>query len=302
MEPLLLHHHLAKNAGSSLGQVIRANYEPGELYENYQLTPSIDGRQWWREWYGSLDEQRRARLRCVGSHTAQFLFPVVCDRPVTAFTVLRDPVERVRSLYNHALWQQRRRRAAGQPLHRELLANAILERRWTLKDIYRELGGRDPASVPLVFRIFFNGQTRELLANTDAVTTLPLTTGADLERHRRLVLDLLSERYVVGTQDRFSQSVRLFAERFAWPQAFLPRANVATGDRGGVEIDAETRELARAYNPLDAELHERYAERLNSLPPVSGLSQARARARRQLSRTMGGVRRRLRPGRAAEGS
>lgn len=301
MERLLVHHHLAKNAGSSLGRVIRANYRPPELYENYQLTPWIDGREWWRDWYESLEQERRAALRCVGSHTAQLLLPIVRDRQVTAFTVLRDPVERVHSLYNHALWQQRRRRAAGEPLHRELLANAVLERDWSLKDIFLELGDSEPADVPLVFRIFFNGQTRELLANAGLARAMPLTTGAGLDRPRSHVLEILSERYVVGTQDRFSQSVRLFAESFGWRQTFLPRANVATRGRGGVEIDAETRALARAYNPLDAEVHERYSRRLSSLRPISAVSQARGRARRRLVRTAGRVRRKLGAGWPVEG-
>jgi hypothetical protein len=289
VEPLLLHHHLAKNAGTSLQRVLRANFDSEQLFENYVVLPEIDGRRWWRDWYASLDGSRRARLRCVGSHTAQLLLPIVTDRQVIAFTVLRDPVDRVRSLYNHALRQHGRRRAAGEPLDRELLANEILGRGWTLKDIYREVGDRDPDEVPLVFRIFFNGQTRELLANSDSARTLPLTTGAGLEPHRRSVLDLLSERYLVGTQDRFSQSVRLFADRFGWRTVFLPHARAAP-DRGGPELDAETRSLARTYNTLDTELHRRYSEELASLPSVSGLDQARWRARRRLARAVRGAR------------
>ncbi len=303
MEPLLLHHHLAKNAGTSLRQVLQANFHGGELFENYSLSVWTEPGKWWREWYESLPPAQRARLRCVGAHSAQLLLPVVADRPVQAFCVLRDPVERVTSLYDFSLRQMRRLRESGQEaraLGKQArtgrLAAAILNHGWNLKDIYRELGGGDASPELIEFQIFFNGQTREILAPFVNFTELPLSAGLDgLEPYRRRAFQTLRDSYVVGTQDRLSQSVHMFADRFGWRKAFVPRVNVRSPGPEP-ELDAETRELIRAHNSIDAELHAHYSEQLAGLPPVSRLSQRRWLVQHRARRVPAIVRRRLRAG------
>ncbi len=295
LPPLLIHHHLAKNAGTSLRQVLQANFTGDQLFENYSLSVWTEPRQWWAEWYRSLGARERERLRCVGSHSAQLLLPVVDDRPVRALCVLRDPVDRVTSLYRYALQQTRWLRDTGSQARTGRLAQAILSRGWTLKDIYRELGGSEASPELVEFQLFFNGQARELLSPFVDVMELPLSPGLDrLERHRRLAFEALNDHYLVGAQDRFSQSVRMFADRLGWRKAFLPRTNVGRDSAAGERIDEETRELIQTHNTLDAELHGHYSELLAPLPPVSRLSQRRWLIRRGVRRATKVLRHRLR--------
>lgn len=315
MQPLLIHHHLPKAAGSSVGRVLRANLRPSEFYTDYSRQvlgeeyPREEGLeeqplrdsllQYWRDWYRSLTKVQRANIRCVGSHTAQCLIPAVDDRPVHPFTVLRDPVGRVVSAYRYALamWELSRRRGVTEPLGgRQLLARTLIERGWTLADIYREVGSdHGTPLVRQIFSQFFNGQAKEILYPYLDASELPITTdAAELEQYRRRTIDVLSS-YVVGTQDRLSQSIRLFADSFGWRKVFVPRVNAGSGRDAYEQVDDETRSLIRAYNSVDADLHARYSASLEGRPEtgrirnVHGKAYVRVRRMRRTASLAAGV-------------
>lgn len=306
----MIFHHLPKTAGSSLGQVVRANLRPGEFFVDNSLQfasaglpdeESFSVREaslgWWRDWYESLTGEERARIRCVASHTAQFLVPSVHDRPVRPFALLRDPVERVMSLYHFALARAEADRRRGVPERlggRQLVTGIMRENGWTVADVYRELGRRDaPSGYRLIFSFFFNGQARELLYPYLDAAELPLTPEAgDLEDYRARAFDVLST-YVVGTQERFSQSVRLFADSFGWRRAFIAKKNVAFHRP---EIDEETRSLIRAYNSLDTELHAHYSAKLEGRPETGRLKDVHGKVSLRVRRGARKARRTLRAG------
>lgn len=114
-----------------------------------------------------------------------------------------------------------------------------------------------------------------------------------LDSYRREVDRLLADRYLVGTQDRFSQSVRLLGEAFGWRRMFVPRLNANPDSSLRDRVDEETLELIRAHNRLDAELHAHYSERLREVPRTSRMSDARWKAHRQADRRVRRLRRRL---------
>ena len=312
MEPLLIHHHIPKTAGSSLRRVLVENYTGEELVELYDRDP----REWWRDHYTQLAPERRERIRCVGGHAAQLLIPLVDDRPVRAFCLLRDPVERVASLYDfmQSLVAHRARpswRGAPQRWLSELLAERIRELDWTLADIYRELGGEGPRTSELhaLFLPFFNGAARHLArASHEPPTYLPFVAEdcAELEAARTRVRGVLSSTYVAGTQDHFSRSVRLFADWFGWSRAFVPRVNTSRTRPERREVDAETRSLILAHNRLDAEVHAEHSRSVGQLAEADRLPGLPWHLRSQIRRLAERVRRegeeRRRPGRALGGS
>lgn len=300
MRPLLVQHHIPKTAGTSLRQVTRANFGSDEVASIEQLFGLDRIRADWK-WdnairayryeYESLAPDRKARIRCFVGHTAPLLLQAVEDRPVRAFTMLRDPVERVASLWSHAQWLvDRGAQTAWRPL-----VEAMRERGLDLKAAYRELGDAPdaPELANGVFQVLFNEQSRQILLGVLDPREIPFSSDATaLEPYRARALDFLSESYVVGAQERFSQSVRLFADSFGWRRAFVPRMNV----RGaGPPVDEETRSLIRAYNKLDLELHAHYLERLAPLPGVSRRAHVRGsaylRARPYIRRARGALHR-----------
>jgi hypothetical protein len=274
VEPLLVHHHLPKTAGRSLRKVMEANYGPGELV-NLTGREQGDPAQWYRDWWASLPGEERAAVRCVSSHTAQYLIPVVTDRPVRAFCTLRDPVERVISLVFFIVWMDEHGR-------RSPMLAAMRERGWELGDVYRHLGGeRDlPAELRELFWPLFNGQSREILGPRVDWSSLPFEAEEpELDSFRDEVLDALRETYVVGVSERLSESVRLFADSFGWRRTFVPQVNVRPYGSRRSEINEETRSLIRAYNRVDADVHERHLGRVSSLPATSRADDLRWRVR-----------------------
>jgi hypothetical protein len=245
----------------------------------------------WRNYYRSLTAEQRSSWRCFTGHQAPFLLESIDDRPVRAFCMLRDPVELVISLYLFMRWRADHLRASGPAV---FMLEEMRARGWELKDIYLRLGDSPERvhdlprtfSGPL-FAQFFNGQSRQILLGRVRPIDIPFTADAGaLQDFRLRALKTLADVYVVGAQDRFSESVRLFADAFQWRTVFVPHANegpLRSTDMD-VEVDEETRSLIRAYNQVDAGLHARYSKELCVLPATSRLTDVRGRMRRQGSR------------------
>ncbi len=259
---------------------MEANYREGELVNLTGKEDEGDLTASYRRWWETLPAIERRTVRCVTSHTAQYLIPVVTDRPVRAFCTLRDPVERVISLLFFVRWMDEH----GKPSR--MLAT-MRERGWELKHVYRELAGAGelPAEERELFWPLFNGQAREIAGPSIDWSSHPFEAGtAALRPLRDRASDILIERYVVGVSERFSQSLRLFADAFGWRHTFLAEVNVRPYGFLRSEIDEETRSLVRAYNSVDAELHDRYMRAVSTLPHVRRRDDLSFRARRRTRR------------------
>jgi hypothetical protein len=289
VEPLLAFTHVAKTGGMALRDVARANLGSDAVVD-------LDATAWgppssweqglgqYRRYYESLSTDHRATVRCFLGHTAPLVIPAVRDRPIRAFCMLRDPVERVASLYLYGRWRADR---LGVRLPATSVLGAMRRRGWeTLKDVYRSVDdgiGEPGGSLEEPLWALFNGQARQLMMETVDPFEMPFTAAPnDLTDYRSRAFELLDRRYVVGTQERFSQSVRLFAESFGWRRPFAPRINVGRLAHATGDVDAETRDLISRFNRLDAQLHAHYQKRLDRLPPIRRRTDLRVRAGHRL--------------------
>ena len=256
---LVIFQHMPKTAGTSLRKAMLGEYAAGEAVLLYSAEESTGGpplRQpaEYREWYRTLDPERRERMRLVASHSANCLTRFV-DRPFRVVSLLRDPVDRVASLYSFFKWQTTR---DDRPEWERGVGDELVARGWSLADIYLNLGGGGPASSPLhhAFAEFFNGQARTVLKPWDEDSALGYWVGQPDEALslKQRALDLLFRQYVVGVQERYEQSLELFARSFGWGDLAVHRLNV----REPEPLDPETRELVAAHNEIDAELHAHF--------------------------------------------
>jgi len=225
--------------------VIRANLPPAAV----EITPDLRDLRyapeellgWYRDWYRSLDADRRGRLCCVMSHSAGYLLPAL-DRPAETLVLVREPVDRVLSFY----WEKRRnylrRRDPGTTFN---LAEKVY-------------ATPRPDNPPQSWPQFFNWQSRSLLSVFYDVSELPATAepSRDADLWRARLRELVDGVFLVGVQDRLAPYVDLLARRFGWNDTEIPRAGVNRQRPPMAQGSPRLRELILAHNWLDAELYE----------------------------------------------
>ena len=245
-EPIVVVHHIQKTAGTSLRRVVRTNLLPAEVEvardQRSALFDPVGLRDWYDDWYRSLEANRRARLCCVMSHSAGYLLPSL-DRPAVALALVREPVDRVISFHEYKRGISDSRRERGRK-YRPVVP---------LEEIY----GPGRAGRAAWLARYFNWQSRALLSVFYDIADFPWSAGPspDAELWRARLGDLVDGVFFAGVQDRFAEYVELLARRFGW-RAVVTRAKAAEGRLQVDQLPDELRETIRAYNWLDAELHE----------------------------------------------
>jgi hypothetical protein len=245
-QPALIFQHLQKTAGTAMREIIHktlatqteATIEHVVLDVRKTNDGSVPLRNWYEDWWASLGEDRRDRLVLATSHSANYLLDII-ERPTRAFMIVREPADRVASRYYFR---------SNPP-------------RWSLRDLYN-----DPARFPRTRGQFFNYQSRALLEPRFDVESHELTLqqgpppSADLWRSR--LRSILDQDYLVGVQERFHETVSLFAKEFGWPMVIEPEVRVNRQCPREWD-DTDTKELLLAYNWLDMDLYEECTRRMD---------------------------------------
>ena len=88
------------------------------------------------------------------------------------------------------------------------------------------------------------------------VRPMPFTRGVPEEMQYCVAgfRSLLKERYVVGLQEEFETSVKVFAKRHGWANVSFPRKRRTRGKPKTSEISQETRERILEHNRVDMRL------------------------------------------------
>jgi hypothetical protein len=241
--PVVVVHHIQKTAGSSLRSFVRANFPGTEVGLDPDVRSVVRRREellaWYRDWYESLEAERRAGLCCVMSHWAGYLLPAL-DQEADALTLVREPVDRTLSYY----YFKQRRRGPDRPLP-------------PLVELY-ERGLRGALGKPgnELWDQLCNWQSRALLSVFYDVSSLGHDAGpsGDASMWRGRLRALVEDVFLVGVQDRFEQYVEMLARRYGW-RALVPRSKV-NPKRPATEPSDDLRRTILAYNWLDAELYE----------------------------------------------
>jgi Galactose-3-O-sulfotransferase len=246
--------HIPKTAGQTVLSILQREYDPS-------VSCTTTGRPGFGD-LEDLSEDARARIRFVYGHMpfgAHRLLP----RPARYLAFLRDPTERavshwryVRATREHRLYEQVR----GMTLH-EYVESSIS-------------GELD------------NGQTA-LIAGT------PITSQADflepslLETATRNVTEHFG---LLGLTERFDESLLLARDAFGWSTRLYYRPVNVGPTASSDPIPAETLELIRERNRLDAELYRIARERLDAEIARRGPAfRRRVRTFRMLNASVGRV-------------
>jgi len=247
--PVLVVYHIQKTAGTALREVVRTNVPPTEV----EITPDLrdlryepdELRKWYRDWYLAMDDDRRARLCCLMSHSAGYLLPTL-DRPVETVVLVREPVDRVLSFFHEKRRNYLRGQDKGSPFN-------------LLEAAYSPSPEKGP---PQAWPQFYNWQARSLLSVYHDISRLPASEGPppDADVWRERLRALVDDVFIIGVQDRFADFVAWLGRRHGWTNPFVPQSGVNRHRPPMEETPAEVREQILAHNWLDTELYELSAQ------------------------------------------
>lgn len=231
--PLVLYLHVPKTGGTTLTNILSTVYHrPGvagdRVYDGVYYYPAGFELQEWdapEPDASTRDVLQRGDLRAVVGHFHYGLYRYT-SRRFERVTMLRDPVDRMLSLYRH---MQR---------HRGLTVD--------LEDFVQQPPLREAD----------NGQTRRLSGE--------LRSLGDRSQHMLdAALAHLDEIKVVGITERFDESVVLMSRRLQWdeiPSPYYPR-NVETQRPRTRAISPTVCDLIRENSELDVALYEAARQR-----------------------------------------
>lgn len=216
--------HLPKTGGTTLQKILERNFERDEVLtlNGHTLQADIDR---FREW----PETQRARYRLIKGHLRFGLHRSV-PGAWSYITFLREPTARVLSFYKYASTTR------DHYLHCQITQGA------TLKNLLRR--NETPE--------LFNLQTR-MIAGDEWNN---LGREVDDDALRRAEQNLRTHFSFVGLTEEFDASVCLLCRRFHWATPYYRMRNVTEKERCANAIDAETREMVREANSLDAKLYK----------------------------------------------
>jgi hypothetical protein len=268
---VLLFLHIPKTAGTSLTELIYDEYRKrrggsGE-YVNRARLDLAHGVLYLKENHsagffraGRVPAPRPSDVRVlqrpdVDIVVGHFTFGLhrYIERPTSYITMLRDPVERVTSLYRHLL---------AYPDHYDVNAH-VTRKRFGLTEFVTHLRLREAD----------NDQVRRL-SGMDA--PFGQCSREMLERAKQ---NLTRAFLVVGITERFDESLALLHEHLGWRQERYQRRLVNRDHHGRGGLTEDELAVVSRQNALDLELYEYASEHFTDAFDAAGPT-VRARAQR----------------------
>lgn len=221
--------HIPKTAGTTLRQIVQQIYPPEQvcgIYSDIRFLSAED--------FPSLSEGEKNCYRVfIGHFEMKFLKHLPTSLPVRCMTVLRDPVARVRSQYNH-------------------LANVLHDKGFSFSELMIPNNRPDwmnslPASID-------NAQVRYLCGTEEVIPW-----GQCSAFHLQQAKDNLHKHFdIVGCSEFLDETLYLAHTLLGWPATPVRKANVGAEMKNNVfsKITAEDEARILEINQLDVELYE----------------------------------------------
>lgn len=230
-EESLIFLHIPKTGGSTLHGIIERQYEPNPIFtiDGNRFRESIDE-------FKRLPEEQRRKIKVLKGHMYFGLHEFLPGHS-TYITILRDPIERVVSLYHYIL---------RNPDHRA--HEAITSQHMSLKDFV--ICGE--------YKLLNNGQTRILCGEPKLDADVPF--GQCPAKMLELAKRNLQEHFrFVGLLERFDESLILLKKTFGWKLPFYKPRNITRERPPKKAVSKDALHAIEKYNGLDIELY-RYAK------------------------------------------
>lgn len=216
--------HIPKTAGSTLHSILRKEYPARHSYFSHSIRGSAALR--------SMPAKQLDALRIVRGHVPFGIHTAFTQGASEYFTILRDPVSRVVSTYNHFL-SPRERKWHG--FYEQFHAN-----KYTLREFV------ESGSIPNID----NGMVRFISGDFDRPFGSCDSTMLDK------ALKNLETFALIGLNDDFDAFLLRLCDRYGWATPWYGSRRVAQGGIRLADVDSETLKTIRKLNTLDLALYD----------------------------------------------
>jgi len=235
-KPIVLFHHIRKTAGTSMRHFFRVNLPKrgDHLYvdapENLKTLTA-----WHQEFYASWSDDDRERVLYVAGHSANYLLPLF-TRPVRAFTIVREPVDRTLSRYYF-----------------------MKDRTWTIEEYVAD------ADLRGAVRGLVNGQSLSLLEPHFDVSDVPDSADAEeAATWKDRLGEILDRYYTLADQRRFEASCAMIAHELGYKRVINPKLRVNSQRDKQPDLAPEVLARLEELNWLDRVLYDRAVAGIDS--------------------------------------
>lgn len=217
-QKLIFFMHIPKTGGVTLRKIIEKEYNSDEIFEGDQQTALNKAKQ--------MTKTEEEKLKCIYGHV-HFGIHRHFSQNATYITMLRDPVERIISLYYFLL-----RRPNG-----------------ILYEKVKDLTLREFVKNKELWSQTFNQQTRIAMGENFFDFKSP---GAKLAKAKE---NLDTHFAVVGVTEMFDKSLFLIKKKLGWDDVRYVKKNVSKNRPTKEEVSKEITRPIKEINELDIKLY-----------------------------------------------
>lgn len=227
--------HIPKAAGTTLNKILARQYGRQRVFA---IKAGMEGRS--LQDLEQMPAAQRQNLKVLRGHF-NFGLHDLLPQPSTYITLLRNPVDRALSHYYYVL------KFPTHYLHDQVAGQQMSLKDYVSNDLSVELD---------------NHQTRMVAGGETAFVPVGQcsTHGLDVAKQH-----LHQQFAVVGTVERFDETLILLKEVFGWATPFYAKANVTRNRPQRRSLSAEELELITSRNQIDLELYDYANHRLDQL-------------------------------------
>lgn len=243
--------HIPKTAGTSLRVLIERQFTPAEVCPAYSIVPLL-----------KLSDAELKSFRLFRGHLYNMLFHLT-PWPLKTFTLLRDPIERslshwdhIRRIPSHYFHERSHRHGSLQafledPETRPMIAN------FQARSLVLDADPRRLASRYDIPQLEAHALDRDFESQM-----LPEMAPAELLKHAARKLESFA---FVGLTERFDQSVRIMCDKFGWElESSSSRENVSPSRDRRAGLSARELSLLHDLTAVDRQLYSYVENRLAS--------------------------------------
>ena len=210
--------HIPKTGGQTLRKIVMQNYPKESIFTCYPTNPRYSNFQD----FVSMEKKERNKYRIFVGHPG-FGTHELLEEPFSYFAMMREPVERVLSNYQHIIRNNPSFNGIQVPIAK------FYESKRLLLD---------------------NFQTRMISGMN------PLFGQCDENMYEKALENIEKYFSFVGLNEEFDKSVELLADIYGWQHTEQEKINITPNKMHMEDLEDEDRELIELYNGLDMKLYD----------------------------------------------